>query len=77
MLRLYDVAQLKLLALNQLAGFYSIYGAFLAGAAFNSGHTTVFSVGDITKKQNKKKNHAVCTHRMPHYLGGVKWIIKW
>lgn len=55
MLRLYDVAQLKLLALNQLAGFYSIYGAFLAGAAFNSGHTTVFSVGDITKKQNKKK----------------------
>lgn len=62
MLRLYDVAQLKLLALNQLAGFYSIYGAFLAGAAFNSGHTTVFSVGDITKKQNKKKKTMLSVH---------------
>lgn len=65
MLRLYDVAQLKLLALNQLAGFYSIYGAFLAGAAFNSGHTTVFSVGDITKKQNKKKPCCLYTQNAP------------
>lgn len=62
MLRLYDVAQLKLLALNQLAGFYSIYGAFLAGAAFNSGHTTVFSVGDITKKQNQKIKKTCCLY---------------
>lgn len=65
MLRLYDVAQLKLLALNQLAGFYSIYGAFLAGAAFNSGHTTVFSVGDITKKQKKKKPCCLYTQNAP------------
>lgn len=62
MLRLYDVAQLKFLALNQLAGFYSIYVAFLAGAAFNSGHTTVFSVGDITKKRNQKVKKTCCLY---------------